>query len=126
MRHAADHRRERLHRQTFFKDKSAGEVARNGTTDGDIVRGTADGQLADIAAGEEQRVNHIAVGGEGQPVALGGEGSEVNAGLVFLLGEPGVIKGLHKQPVYQLLHRQTAAAVCHFNRVHASLSWLRY
>ena len=53
VRHAADHRRERLHRQTFFKDKSAGEVARNGTTDGDIVRGTADGQLADIAAGEE-------------------------------------------------------------------------
>ena len=86
----------------------------------------ADGELADIAAGEEQRVNHVTVGGERQPVALRGEGGEVNPRLVFLFGEPGVVEGFHKQPVNQLLHRLSAAAVRHFNRIHASLSWLRY
>ncbi len=124
--HAVHHRRERLHRQTLFEDESAGEVAGNGAADGHVVGRAADGELADIAAGKEQRIDDIAVGGEGQPVALGGEGGEVNARLVFLLAEPGVVKGLHEQPVNQLLHRLSTASVRHFHRVHASHSWLRY
>ncbi len=31
----------------------------------------------------------------------------------FLFGEPGVVEGFHKQPVNQLLHRLSAAAVRH-------------
>ncbi len=52
----------------LFENKAAGKIARDGAADRHIVGGTADGKLADIAAGKEQRVNHVAVGGEGEAV----------------------------------------------------------
>ncbi len=56
------------HLQPLFENKAAGKIARDGAADRHIVGGTADGKLADIAAGKEQRVNHVAVGGEGEAV----------------------------------------------------------
>lgn len=76
-----------------------------------IVGGTADGQLADIAAGKEQRVNHVAVGGEGEAVPLGGERRQIEARLILLLRQPGVGEGLHKQVADQLLHCLSPATV---------------
>lgn len=72
---------------------------------------TADGQLADIAAGKEQRVNHVAVGGEGEAVPLGGERRQIEARLILLLRQPGVGEGLHKQVADQLLHCLSPATV---------------
>ncbi len=68
-------------------------------------------QLADIAAGKEQRVNHVAVGGEGEAVPLGGERRQIEARLILLLRQPGVGEGLHKQVADQLLHCLSPATV---------------
>ncbi len=122
MCHAGNHRVERLHWQPFFENESTGEEARNRTADGHIVCRAADRQLANIATGKEERVNHVAVGGERQPVALGRESREVNTRLVLLFGQPGVIKRVHKQLTDQLMHRLSTASVRHFHRVHASHS----
>ena len=110
-RHAVDHRLQRLHRQPFFNDKAAGEITRHRAADRHVVGGAANRQLADITAGEEQRVNHVAVGGESQTVAVGGQRSQRQACLIFLLRQPGVGESFHKQAVDKLLHRQTAAPV---------------
>ena len=40
---------------------------------GQVVDGAVDGQVADVAAGEEQRRDHVGVGGERQPGAADGE-----------------------------------------------------
>ncbi len=61
-RHTVDDGFQRLHRQTLFEDKTAGEVARDRAADRHVVSRTADGQLADIATREEQRIDNIAVG----------------------------------------------------------------
>ena len=59
--HAVNNGFQCLHRQTLFEDKTAGEVAWNSSADRDIVSRTADGQLANIAAGEEQWIDNVAV-----------------------------------------------------------------
>ena len=59
--HAVNNGFQCLHRQTLFEDKTAGEVAWNSPADRYVVSRTADGQLADIAAGEEQRIDNVAV-----------------------------------------------------------------
>ncbi len=53
---------QRLHWQTLFEDKTAGEVAWDRAADRHVVSRTADSQLADIAAREEQWIDNIAVG----------------------------------------------------------------
>ena len=70
-RHAADQLRENVKRQPLLKDKSTGEVARDCATDRQIIRCAAHSQFADIAAGENNRINHIAVGAECQTITGG-------------------------------------------------------
>lgn len=109
--HAGDHRFQGSHLQPLFENKPAGEIARDGAADRHVVGGTADGQLADIAAGKEQRVNYIAVGGEGEAIPLSGKRRQIEARLILLLRQPGVGESLHKQVADQLLHCLTAATV---------------
>jgi len=54
-------------------------------------------QLANIAAGEKQRGDNVAVRGKGQPIALGGQFLKGNAGLIFLLVQKRVGEGAHKK-----------------------------
>ena len=111
LRHAVHHRFEGGHLQPLFENKPAGEIARQRAAHRYIVRRTAHRQLADITAGEKQRIDNVAVGGEGEPVALRAKLSEIETRLIFLLRQPGVGESLHKQVADQLLHRLTAATV---------------
>ena len=70
-RHTADQLRENVKRQSFLKDKSAGEVARDRTADRQIIRRTAYRQFADVATGKNNRINHIAVSTERQTITCG-------------------------------------------------------
>ena len=58
---------ERFHRQALFEDEARAEICRPGPGHRQVVDGSVDGQLADVAAGEEQRADDEPVGGEGQP-----------------------------------------------------------
>lgn len=63
--HACDDRY--LH--AFLQDETAGEVGGPGSAHGQVVDGAVDREVADAAAGEEQRSHDVRVGGEGQPGA---------------------------------------------------------
>ena len=111
LRHAVHHRFEGGHLQPLFENKPAGEIARQRAAHRHIVGRTAHRQLADIAAWEKQRIDDVAVGGEGEPVALRAKLGKIETRLIFLLRQPGVGESLHKQVADQLLHRLTAATV---------------
>lgn len=63
--HACDDRD--LH--AFLQDETAGEVGGPGAAHGEVVDRAVDREVADAAAGEEQRPHDVRVGGEGQPGA---------------------------------------------------------
>ena len=71
--HRRDHAAERFHRQALFEDEACAEIRRPGSGHRQVVDGPVDGQFADVAAGEEQGVDDVAVGGEGQAARLGGQ-----------------------------------------------------
>ncbi len=109
--HAGDDAFQRCHLQPLLQNKAAGEPARNCAADGHVISRTADSQLANIAAGEKQRVDNVAVRGKGQPIALGGQFLKGNAGLIFLLIQKRVGEGAHKKLTDQLLHGLSTAPV---------------
>ena len=57
--------------QPLFDDEPGAEPQRPGAAHAQVVDRAADGQLADVAAGEEEGADHVAVGGEGQARAVG-------------------------------------------------------
>ena len=67
--HGATEALQLCQRQAFLDDEPAAQVVGPGTTDRQIVEGTAHRQPADVAAGEFQRRDHEGVGGERQPLA---------------------------------------------------------
>ena len=81
-RHRRHHAAERFHRQPLFENEARAEIGRLGPGHRQVVDRAADGQRADVAAGEEERTDDEAVGGEGQPgplvgnttLSCGGEG----------------------------------------------------
>ncbi|CAM7030081.1 hypothetical protein ESCOCK442M_19465 [Escherichia coli] len=97
--HAGHYGFQCLHRQSFFEDKATGEIARNSATDRNVIRSAANRQLADITARKEQRVNDVTVGGERQTVAFRYQLRQIKTCLIFLLCQPRVGKGFHKQAV---------------------------
>ena len=62
-------RPQRIDLKTLLDDRAAGEVKRNSPANRQIIDGATDGELADVAAWEKQRIDDIGIGGEGQPVA---------------------------------------------------------
>ena len=61
------------HLDALLQDEAAGEVGGAGAAHGEVVDGAVDGEVADAAAGEEQRPHHVGVGGERQPGAAEGD-----------------------------------------------------
>ncbi len=55
-----------FHRQPFFEDEARAEIKRFRPGHRQVVDRAEDGQLADVAAGEEYRADDERVGGEGQ------------------------------------------------------------
>ena len=99
--------------QPLLQDEAEREEARGGAGDDEVVDRAVDGQPADVAAGEEERVDDVAVGGEGQ--AAGEEGR------VAELPEDGVPERLQDAAGDELAHEPPAAAELEADplRVHA-------
>jgi len=57
---------ERLGGETFFEDEAGAEPERTGAAHGEVVDSAVDGELADVAAGEEERGDDVGVGGESE------------------------------------------------------------
>ena len=102
---------QQIDRHPLLDDDGAGQIERHSTADGEVVDRAADRELADVAAGKEQRVDDIGVGGEGEPVAARGQSGEIEAGLVLQRRQGRVVEGAHKDVVDQILHRLAAAAM---------------
>ena len=64
---------EHLDLKTFFEDEAGGQAQRLCATAGEVVDRSVDREVADVAAGEEQRVDHVGVGGESDPPARHGQ-----------------------------------------------------
>ena len=84
--------------------------------------GAAHRELADIAAGKHQGIDHEGIGGEGEPVAMRGELGEIEARLVFERRERGVVEGGDEHVVDQVLHGLAAAAMGERHRRHIDLA----
>jgi hypothetical protein len=54
-------------REAFLEDEPGRQVQRGRAGHGQVVHRAVDGQVADVAAGEEQRRDHVGVGGERHP-----------------------------------------------------------
>ena len=78
-----------------------------------IVDGAGDRKRADVAAREEQRIDHVGIGGERQPVAVPREVRERQHRLVFQCTEQRIVEGADKDILDQRAHRLAAAAVRH-------------
>jgi hypothetical protein len=104
--HGRDDPLQVLDRQALLEDESAGQVERPGTGDGEVVDRAVHGQVADVAAGEEQRVDHVRVGGEGQPRA-----ARLDRGLVFEPVEHRVAEGFEEDRLDQRVRGLAARAV---------------
>ena len=65
---------ELIHGIALFEDKAARQVAHVGARGRDVVDGSAHGETADVATGEELRCYHKAVGRHGDSPACGQRG----------------------------------------------------
>ena len=63
------------------------------------------------AARKEQRIDHIGIGGERQPVAMSREVRERDARLVLQRAEHGIVERSEEHVLDQRAHRLAAAAV---------------
>jgi len=77
---AANHLPQHLQGQAFFDNKTQAQVQRLGSANHQIVHRTIYGQLADVAAGEEQWTYYVSVGGHRQAAIAGGEQRPVAEG----------------------------------------------
>ena len=68
--HRRDHGAQRFHRQAFFENESRAQIERARAAHGQIVDRAVDRQIADVAAGKNQRAHHERIGGEGQTRAV--------------------------------------------------------
>ena len=110
-------------REALFEDEADAQVERLGAAGRDVVDGAADGQPADVAAGEEERVHHVGVGGHRDARARERQRGGVVQALERLFREP-----LDKDLVDELLHHGAARtvgeedSVCSHGRVRPSRS----
>ena len=68
--HRRDDRSEDFEFQTLFEDEAGGQPDGLGPAAGKVVDGSVDGEVADVAAREEQRVDDVGVGGQGDAPAV--------------------------------------------------------
>ena len=99
--------------EALLQHEAAAEVARGGAARGHIVHRAADGEAADVAAGEEVGRHHEAVGRERQPLARhgGGQHRRIVAAQQLVAGVGG-----EEHVVDDALHHRAAAAVSQHDR----------
>ena len=107
------HAFQRLHRQAFFQDKAGRQEQRLRARHGHIVDRAAHRQLADIAAGEEQRGDDVRVGGDGQRALQPGFGQQVQPGKVVASASARAVQVRAENALDQVLRHSPAAAMAH-------------
>ena len=95
-------------REALLEDEPGRQVQRRGAGHGQVVDRAVDGQVADVAAGEEQRRDHVGVGGERQPGAVDPQLRGVLERL-----EQRVAEGVEEDRLDQGVRRLAAGAVRH-------------
>ena len=92
-------------RQPLLQYEADAEIERPRSTHGEVVDGAVDGESADVAAGEDEWLHHVGIGGEGDRSAKVEHGSVVTT-LEHRLVKGGTDDGIEKPP-----HRAAAAAM---------------
>ena len=112
-RHGGADALEILNGEALLQHEAAAEVARHGAARGHVVHRAAHGEASDVAAREEMRRHHEAVGGERQPLARSGRGQHrrVVAAQQLVAGVRG-----EEHIVDDALHHRPAAAVPQHDR----------
>ena len=105
----------------FFHDRRTGKIERPRPADRQIVDRAAHGELADVAAGEDQRVDHEGISGESEPVAVPREIAEIETRLILERRQRCIVEGPDEHIVDQILHRLAAAAMGECHRRHVDL-----
>ena len=109
--HAVDDTRQVAQRKTLLEDECRRQPERLRPHHGDIVDRAVHRQATDIAAGKEQRRDHMAVRRHHQPaLAWRRQHSPVIA-----LGQPLVTEAARKKFVDQMRHRPATGAMRHFD-----------
>ena len=122
LRHRAGDLPQEVDRHAFLDDRRAGEIERPRAADREIVDRAADGELADVAAGEDQRIDDEGIGGEGEPVAVSREIAKIEARLILERRQRRIVEGPDEDVVDQVLHRLAAAAMGERHGRHVDLA----
>ena len=100
---------EHLHLQALFEDESGRQPQRLCPAARQVVDGAVDGEVADVAAREEQGVDHVGVGGQSDPrrpdVQHGGVSRDAAGGT----------EGRQEEVLDEFLGQDAAAAVAHYD-----------
>ena len=111
-----------LDRQPFLDDDRTGEIERHRAPDREIIHGSTDGELSDIAAGEDQGIDDERIGGESQAITMTGKYREIEPRLVIERRKQRVVERLQKYVVDEIFHRLAAAAMGKRYRRHMDLA----
>ena len=106
MLHRRDDCAQRVHLQAFFQNESGAQVERACATHGEIVDRAIDCEIADVAAGKNQRAHNERIGRKRQARAV----DRQHRAIVPLL-ERVVREGGHENLFDELMGQASAAAV---------------
>ncbi len=110
-RHRRGDLAQKVDRHPFLDDRGAGEIERNRAANREIVDRAAHREPADIAAGEDERIDDEGICGEGNSVAAPREIGEIEPRLIVQRGEQRIVERPDEHVVDQILHRLAAAAM---------------
>ena len=97
---------QRIHGKSFFQDESGAHKQRFAAAHGDVIDGSVNGERADVAAGEEQGIYHIRVGGKADLTV-----SDFENGTVFQSIQIAVAKQGKECFRYEFVGEQSSIAV---------------
>ncbi len=110
--HRLQHRLQFGDRQALLEDQADADRQRPRPGHGQVVDRAVDRQVADVAPGKDDRVDHVGVGGVGEPAAVVGEDRRV---VLVALRNSG--QGGDDEIVEQLVAELAAAAVAEKNNI---------
>jgi hypothetical protein len=119
-RHRLDDAPQVRERQALLEDEAGRQVERPGAGHGDVVDRAVHGEATDVAAGEEQRRDHVRVGGDHQP-----PGWHLDLCLVVEAPECLVVELRDEQLLDELRRGAPAAAVGHLDLAVAEVQGAR-
>jgi hypothetical protein len=111
LRHGRHNLCQRIKRKPLFQDETGGQIERPGPAHGKIVDGAMDGEAAYVAAREEDGINHVGIGGDGNLPVL-----HLYQGTVVHLSEVFILKHVDEKVLHELVRRSASASLVKLNR----------